>query len=173
MKVVLSVLNRSGFKVLCQRHTLERLAGRICAGEGRRGSAELSLLLTGDDEIARFNAQYRAMPKATDVLSFSPPAGPAGAGLLGDLVISMETVARRCGNSRARMRDEFLLLYCHGLLHLLGYDHATSPERRIMQEKQAHYLDIAVDAAWRTDGFSPGERRRVSRGGGKYVVGRQ
>lgn len=173
MKVTLSVLNRSGCKPLCRRSTLERLAGRVCAGEGRRGTAELSLLLTGDAEIARLNAAFRSTPAPTDVLSFSPPSGPAGAGLLGDIVISMETVARRCRSDRGRMRDEFLLLFCHGLLHLLGYDHASVSERRRMQEKQAHYLDIAVDAAWRTDAAPSGRRGRVARGGGRYVVGRQ
>jgi len=71
------------------------------------------------------------------------------------------------------MRDEVRLLFCHGLLHLLGYDHTTEAEAEIMNEKQASYLGLAIEAAWRPDRQ---EAQRAAggavRGGARSSVGR-
>lgn len=67
---------------------------------------------------------------------------------LGDIVISLETVARNCRNCRQVMRDEVKMLFCHGLLHLLGYDHDTALHRHQMAAKQARYLAVPIEAAW-------------------------
>jgi probable rRNA maturation factor len=94
------------------------------------GSAdrELSLLLTDDAEIRALNRRWRRLDRATDVLSFSM----AGR-LLGDVVISAETAARR---SRARLDRELTFLMVHGVLHLVGHDHRRAAERRRMRARE-------------------------------------
>ncbi len=84
---------------------------------------ELSVVLCGDARMRALNRRYRRKDRTTDVLSF--PAGPAGGGFLGDLVISAPEArrqARRAGVPFGAAMEKLLL---HGLLHLLGYDHET------------------------------------------------
>ena len=149
-----AVQNESVRKRLFRRDVLERLAARICAGEGagEDEAIEVSVLFCDDSRIKALNKAYRNQNKATDVLSFEQEAGPIpGVRMLGDIVISLETVENRGGGDPARMRDDVRLLFCHGMLHLLGYDHATAAGRRRMTEKQAQYLGVNSAAAWRTD----------------------
>lgn len=150
--VRLAVQQESTRKHLYRRDVLERLAERICAGEGvDTGTIEVSVLFCDDDRIRTLNREYRNLDKPTDVLSFEQPPGPAPeVRVLGDIVISLETVEGRNAGARARMREDVRLLFCHGMLHLLGYDHATAAERRCMAEKQAQYLGVSNAAAWRT-----------------------
>ncbi len=140
-------------KGLYRHDVLTRLAERICAGElDDEGDVELSVLFCDDDRIRDLNKTYRNKNAATDVLSFEQEAGPMpGTRLLGDIVISLETVVGRNDGDRAGMRDDVRLLFCHGMLHLLGYDHASTATRSDMNNKQAHYLGVHREAAWRTD----------------------
>ncbi len=149
MTVHLDVRNESAHKRLFTRPNLLRLAERICAGEGVRESVELSLLLCDDLFIQGLNKQFRGVDAPTDVLSFGqePVLGAANRAL-GDVVISLDTVHRRAHGDRDKMRAEVRLLFCHGVLHLLGYDHGTASARRAMADKQATYLDVPPEAAW-------------------------
>ena len=82
---------------------------------------EIELILTGNDEIAAINSEFRGMNKPTDVLSF--PSDPFPGAPLGSIVISVDkvaSVAQELGHSE---NDELSLLFIHGLLHLLGFDH--------------------------------------------------
>lgn len=153
MKIHLAVQRTSTRTRLYRRDALERLAERICAGEGvEAAEVEVSVLFCDDAEIKALNKAYRGKNKATDVLSFEQEADLVpGVRVLGDIVISLETVEGRGEGSPEAMRDDVRLLFCHGMLHLLGYDHATAAERRCMTEKQALYLGVDNDAAWRTD----------------------
>ena len=154
MTVTLGVRNESRVKNCYRSDALRRVAERICTAEGRSEAVEISLLFCDDGRIRELNRQFRRMDRATDVLSFVQDEAPgeSGAGfgpaVLGDIVISLETVATRCGDDPETMRQEVRLLFCHGLLHLLGYDHGTEPERRIMAAKQAEYLNVAPAKAW-------------------------
>jgi len=167
MSVRVAVRNESRHKRLVRRDALERLAERICAAEDVAGVCELSVLLCDDAFIRTLNAEYRRTDRPTDVLAFgqeSPVHG--GMRVLGDIVISLETVARRCAGDRAAMRDEVRLLFCHGVLHLLGYDHGTKPDRERMAAKQAAVLGIDPESAWEPrPGVAPGPRQAVRRGG--------
>ena len=103
---------------------LRARAVRALAAAGRARS-ELSIVLTGDREIHALNRIYRGVDKPTDVLSFQQD----GETLLGDVVISVETAARR---PKRGLEGELYHLLVHGLVHLLGYDHATRGEARRM-----------------------------------------
>jgi probable rRNA maturation factor len=139
-----------------RRDDLLWLAERVCAGERaaeRLGdAAELSVLFCDDPFIAELNRTYRHVDDPTDVLSFGPSpeikTAPGKPAVLGDIVVSLETVERRCGGDRAAMRKEIRLLLCHGLLHLLGSQHDTAGAQTRMAAKQAQYLGMEVNAAW-------------------------
>jgi len=97
-----------------------------CLGRTGCGSAEVHVLITGDDRIRELNRLYLDLDSPTDVLSF--PDGdvlPSGLRLLGQIVISLDTARRQAdavGHSELRELQELAL---HGTLHLLGYDHTS------------------------------------------------
>lgn len=113
---------------------------------------EVSLLFTDDPTIRELNRLYRKKDRATDVLSFSQREGEFAdlePDVLGDIVVSTDTVLRRIGRSRKDAREELFTLLIHGLLHLLGYDHETSAtEERRMRRKEGELLKLI-----RTSGF--------------------
>lgn len=176
MGPLVALRTTSNRKRLIRRDTLERLAGRICAGEEVVGEVEISVLFCDDAAITELNRRYRRKNEATDVLSFEQegPAQSGGPRPLGDIVISLETAERNCGGDRVLMRREIELLFCHGLLHLLGYDHGTLAERKAMQRKQAEYLYTSDAEAWL---FGPKAPRvagthRTGPAGGSRRIGR-
>lgn len=150
MTLELQIRNDSTRKRLYARSDLQTLAEAVLRAEGEKGRLELSLLFCDDGFIRELNRDWRGIDAPTDVLSFpqeEPDPGRRSAPL-GDIVISLETVERRCAGDRAAMRREVRLLFVHGLLHLLGYDHATARQRREMAARQAQHLGIPVEAAW-------------------------
>jgi probable rRNA maturation factor len=100
--------------------------------------SELSILLTGDDQIKILNRVYRHKNRPTDVLAFAQREGALGdrAGrLLGDVVVSVPTARRQAQARGAELILELTTLLAHGLLHLIGWDHETpSKDRRMRQE---------------------------------------
>lgn len=147
--VYLDIRNLSSIKQLCRRSTLVALAERICHGEGLTMDSEVSLLFCDDPFIRELNLQYRGKDAATDVLSFQQDQlNTTAVCLLGDIVISLETVQRFCTANRSAMRKEVNLLFCHGLLHLIGYTHHSRTARKEMTIRQANYLGIEVEQAW-------------------------
>jgi probable rRNA maturation factor len=95
--------------------------------------AELSVLLTDDRTIHRLNAVHRAKDRPTDVLAFpldEKSRDPER--VLGDVVISLDTAARQAQSRRRELIAEVRFLLAHGLLHLVGHDHATPAQKRKM-----------------------------------------
>lgn len=151
MRVHLTLRNESRRKGngIYRRDWLVYLAQRVCAGEGLSGEVELSLLFCDDSFIQELNRNYRKKNAPTDVLSFGQSSEQCqGMKVLGDIVISLETVESRCAGDRRAMRNEVDLLVCHGLLHLLGLDHATQTDKETMNKKQAQYLFLDPNKAW-------------------------
>lgn len=107
--------------------------------------SEWSLTYVDEDAIRTLNRDYRAVDAPTDVLSFGQEedegfALPEGVSLLGDVVIATP-VARRQAEARGHAVDaELALLMVHGLLHLLGHDHAEPEEKAAMWAEQARVL---------------------------------
>jgi probable rRNA maturation factor len=101
--------------------------------------SELSIALVDDREISRLNGEWRGRPTPTDVLSFSLVEGDFSehrGGLLGDVVISVETAARQAAERRRGLDDELARLLVHGLLHLVGHDHEADDEARAMAAEE-------------------------------------
>ena len=109
--------------------------------------AEVGCLLVTDRRIRALNRRYRGEDTPTDVLAFSQREGggpPGQPGLLGDVVISVETAARQAARAGHSLTREAALLLIHGILHLLGHDHATAVERRRMWALQRRLLREAA-----------------------------
>ena len=112
-----------------------------------REICEISLTLTDDATIQRLNADYRGKDEPTDVLSFSLQEGmhmPTPAGLpkaLGDVIVSLETTARQASQNSVSTTAELAWVMCHGVLHLLGYDHQTETERALMRGLEIQVLE--------------------------------
>ena len=111
---------------------LQRAVRMTLRAEALR-QGEVSVLVVDDPEIARLNAQWRETAEPTDVLAFSQDEGP----LLGDIVMSAETVERQAAAWGHTLADELEWLCIHGTLHLLGWDDATPAARRRMHQRQA------------------------------------
>ena len=103
----------------------------------RLSTRNLELILCDDETIRKLNREHRQKDKATDVLSF-PLEGDLPGLPLGSLVISVDrvrAVARELGHTE---QEELALLFIHGLLHLLGYDHEI--DRGEMRAKEAELI---------------------------------
>ena len=120
-------------------------ARRFLAALGRP-RAELSILVVGDAAIRRINRRWRGVDRATDVLSFptAPPPprarGAAAGGLLGDVVISLDTASRRTRAAARPLPAELDRYLAHGLLHLLGFDHQGPQQAREMAAREQALL---------------------------------
>lgn len=108
---------------------------------------ELSILLVGADVMSQLHEQWMDEPGPTDVLSFpmdelrpGTEGEPTPAGLLGDVVLCPEVAARQARAAGHSTAEELLLLTTHGILHLLGYDHAEPEEEKEMFALQRQLL---------------------------------
>jgi probable rRNA maturation factor len=96
---------------------------------------EIELIVTENDTIASLNQEYRSKDTPTDVLSF--PMENAVANMpLGSIVISADFVQEKANELGHSEKDEFSLLFIHGLLHLLGYDHEKDHGEMRKKEKE-------------------------------------
>ena len=112
-----------------------RRRARSVLSELGQSRSELSVALVDDATIAELNGQWRQKPRPTDVLSFSLVEGDFAdhrAGMLGDVVISVETAAAQATALRRGLDDRVAKLLIHGVLHLVGHDHEKDEEARLM-----------------------------------------
>jgi len=139
------------------------LATRVLASEGVRGAAELSLLFVDEDVITELNRVHMDKIGPTDVLSFpidavlvddSPGPGHVSRGpdrpqpdsddhplLLGDIVLCPSVAERQAPEHAGSFDDELALLVTHGVLHVLGYDHADDADKARMQSRERALLE--------------------------------
>ena len=120
---------------------LEHAAQAVLRHQGAVAD-DLSVVLAGDTRLRTLNRKYLGRDAPTDVLSFpTTQLNPeTGRRYLGDVVISLrraQTQARSGGHS---LQEELQLLVVHGVLHLLGYDHATQSGKKRMWRAQAEIL---------------------------------
>lgn len=141
--------NESGVEVDEQR--LLRLARFILDQLRIHPQAELSILLVDEATMADYHERFMGLPGPTDVLSFPmdelrPPADDEEEpplGLLGDVVLCPTVTAAQAAESGRSPEGEADYLLVHGLLHLLGYDHAEPDEKAVM-----FGLNDRLVAAW-------------------------
>ncbi len=111
--------------------------------EYEKNNYYLSFLITTDEVIREINREYREKDSATDVISFAynetENMGPVN--ILGDIVISADRIRYQSEEYGHTSEREFYYVLCHGLLHLLGYDHIEEKERSIMRKKEEEILE--------------------------------
>jgi probable rRNA maturation factor len=138
----------------------------LVEGQAAQGSGgppryrALSLTIADDATIRRLNRDYRGLDEATDVLAFAfdhpgvyegegvpPPAAdvpflavPEEEGFAGEVIVSFPQCQRQAAEGGHSPDDEMALLVAHGVLHLLGYDHATPEEEQAMQALERRIL---------------------------------
>ena len=105
-------------------------------------AGELTVVLSTDEQLRQLNHQYLGIDASTDVLSF--PAAESdpdtGATYLGDVIISVPQAAAQARAHGHPLESEVQLLVVHGVLHLLGHDHAATEEKVRMWSAQAEVL---------------------------------
>ena len=131
------VNNESG--VDADEREIVALARHVLAQMRVHPQAELSVVLVDEAAIEQLHVQWMDEPGPTDVLSFPMDELRPGVdgeesapGLLGDVVLCPQVAARQGQQAGHTTQDELLLLTTHGILHLLGYDHAEPEEEQEM-----------------------------------------
>jgi probable rRNA maturation factor len=160
--VSVEIANESGISV--DEADLAALARHVLDGMRIHPLAELSVLLVDLATMADLHQRWMGEQGPTDVLAFPmdelrPPAPgtsreePGGGGdhgpvpgLLGDVVLCPEVASEQAVRAAHPLRDELELLCTHGILHLLGYDHADPEERATMFSLQDELL-----GSWRVE----------------------
>lgn len=104
------------------------------------GPCSVCVRLVDDAVMAELNGTWRDKPVPTDVLSFPQQDGPVEGGLLGDVVVSLDTAARQAQEHGHDLGAEVRILVAHGLAHLLGYTHDADDDRAAMAEAEALLL---------------------------------
>lgn len=122
-----------------------RLAAVTAQDEGINGPAEMGLAFVDEAEIAELAGRWLRSPHPTDVLAFPLERAPERAGrarkdqgpplLVGDVVVCPSVAARQAAEAGRETDDELALLVVHGVLHLLGHDHAGPIESRRMERR--------------------------------------
>ena len=103
----------------------------------------LSLTVTTNDGIQVINNTYRGKNMPTDVISFAynetENFGPVN--VLGDIIISIDRVKEQAEDYGHSVEREFYYVLCHGMLHLLGYDHIDEEDKKIMRKREEEILN--------------------------------
>lgn len=151
----IEINNESGDDV--DEAALARLGGFVLDQVRVDPLAELSIVLLDSDAMAALHVQWLDLPGPTDVMAFpmdaadgpferldpsAPPPTDEGveAAMLGDVVLCPSVAAEQAATAGHSPESELHLLCTHGILHLLGYDHATPDDERAMFELQAHIV---------------------------------
>jgi len=147
------------------KNFLEKILKRTLKIVGVKQRVEISLVIVSNKKIKELNERYRGIDKITDVLSFShleasfkkikktskPQKQKAKLEFiqppdkilhLGEIFISYQKAKVQSHQHRHSIRKEMALLFIHGILHLLGYEHARKKEAREMQELERKILSF-------------------------------
>ncbi|XVQ13420.1 rRNA maturation RNase YbeY [Spirillospora sp. CA-255316] len=148
----IEVLNESGVEV--DENVLAELARHVLDGMRVHPLAELSVLLVDEAAMSELHEKWMGEPGPTDVLAFpmdelrpghmsggADEDGETDPGLLGDVVLCPAVAERQAGQAGHGRAEELELLCTHGILHLLGYDHAEPEEHKEMFGLQADLLN--------------------------------
>jgi probable rRNA maturation factor len=116
-------------------------------------NAELSIVMANESTMEKLHIEFMDEPGPTDVLSFpmdelrpGTPTAPTPAGLLGDIVLCPSVAATQAAAAGHETINELLLLTTHGILHLLGYDHAEPEDEKEMFGIQREILEAFYES---------------------------
>jgi probable rRNA maturation factor len=128
---------------LIERAAQAARAARAHPAASEFPDAELTIVLTDDARLRELNRDYLGIDAPTDVLSFpaSETDPETGARYIGDILISVPRAQAQADAADHPLESEMQLLVVHGVLHLLGHDHAQAEEKARMWKAQAEILE--------------------------------
>lgn len=148
--VAVTVLDETGSQPDVERWS--SLVAAALTDEGVAGPAETNVVFVEPQVIAELNAEHLGGSGPTDVLSFpiDDATDPGELRLVGDIVVCPQVAAANAPGHAGDVDDEIALLLVHGVLHLLGHDHADSQDREVMWAAErrllaAHWRPLAAD----------------------------
>lgn len=126
------------YKALDLEQILQDAAAAALHQQGLTAEIELTLVLTSDAQVQKLNRRFRGENLPTDVLSFPEDENDPenGQRYLGDVVISLPRARAQAETGGHSLQAELQLLAVHGVLHLLGHDHADEAQRGAMWAAQ-------------------------------------
>ena len=120
---------------------LKKLFELVTEEEAEPGAAgRVNLVFTDDKRLRKLNRDFRSKDKTTDVLSFNIDEPDDARAVFGEIYISVPFARRQAGGYGGTLNEEILRLFCHGLLHLYGYDHQKPAETKTMEQRHEEYL---------------------------------
>jgi probable rRNA maturation factor len=146
---MVDVLIRPKFESSVNAEDVHNIALAVLQAESVAAEASLCIVITDDAEIQSLNRQFRDVDAPTDVLAFADDpsdqtfiAAPDEPPYLGDVIVSFPRARIQAAAEGHSTEAELRLLIVHGVLHLLGYDHATRSEKARMWARQDEILSI-------------------------------
>lgn len=131
------------FLHLVEPGPLKETAQKALAAAGEKTDQDIQIIISGDESLQNLNKEFMGIDAPTDVLSF--PLGfdnpESGSRYLGDIVISYSQANAQAQQAGHETIEEIKLLIVHGILHLLGYDHAEPEEKEKMWAFQNTMLE--------------------------------
>ncbi len=127
---------------------LEKTAVKVLEHEKKGEEVDISIALEDNAHLQELNLQFLGIDAPTDVLSFPAEETDPDTGhlYLGDIIISLPIALTQSASAGHPLQNELQLLVVHGMLHLLGYDHADPEMKKEMWELQAKLLaELSVE----------------------------
>lgn len=153
----INVLVDQEYKGLLTSAWLRNVAGQVLIQEHAKPNVEVGLVITGQEKIRELNLKYLDEDKPTDVLSFpmmetragedcfvSPPDNTLR---IGEVIISYPQAKKQAKEHGHRIKKEVAILAIHGMLHLLGFDHDTAANKRVMRKRETDILKV-IEEKW-------------------------
>lgn len=143
--MTIEVVNETEYQIDAVEFTslAEYVLHQMHVGSG----TELSIMFIDPEPMEVLHEQWLDLPGPTDVMSFpmdelkpGTPANPTNEGVLGDICICPQVAEQQALTAGHSTQEEMLLLATHGILHLLGYDHAEPDEKEVMFALQRKLL---------------------------------
>ncbi|AEX84474.1 rRNA maturation factor [Marinitoga sp. 1135] len=132
----INVINNQDLKKIDEKK-VEEVSKYVLLKEIGEGDYELNIVITDNNEIAKYNEEYRNKKGPTDVLSFEYGLDEE---IIGDIMISVERIEEQAPDFNNTFEEEFFYILVHGILHICGYDHINEEDKKIMFPKQDKYF---------------------------------
>ena len=143
----IGMFNETDVELTEEEKMIQKLVKEVLKEEKVR-NAECNIIFVDNEKIHEINREYRHIDRVTDVISFAledeienEPSAQYEMRVLGDIYISVDRAKEQALEYGHSFLREICFLAIHGMLHLLGYDHQTTEDEKIMFQKQEEVLD--------------------------------
>ena len=142
----IGMFNETDVELTEEEKMIQKLVEEVLKEEKVR-NAECNIIFVDNEKIHEINREYRHIDRVTDVISFAledemenEPSAQYEMRVLGDIYISVDRAKEQALEYGHSFLREICFLAIHGMLHLLGYDHQTTEDEKIMFQKQEEVL---------------------------------